>query len=46
VVTGKEEFKIISGVFKQYLYVGVYDELDTDTVPLDINLFDINAEKY
>ena len=46
VVSGKEEFKIVSGIFKQYLYVGVFDEMDIDSVPKDINLFDINKEKY
>jgi hypothetical protein len=46
VVTGKEEFKIASGIFRQYLYVGVFDELEIDSVPEEINFFDIDKEKY
>jgi hypothetical protein len=35
VVTGKEEFRLVSPVFKQNIYSGVLDELDPRDTPLD-----------
>lgn len=43
---GTENFRVISSVFKQNLYSGVYDDLLPSEVPEDINLFMVNEQKY
>jgi len=43
---GKEIVKLVSPVFKQNLYSGVYDDLHPRALPEDLSLFKINAEKY
>jgi hypothetical protein len=35
-----------SGVFKQNLYVGVYEELPTYLIPKTMNFFDINRSDF
>lgn len=35
VVTGKEEFRLVSPVYKQNIYSGVLDELDPRESPID-----------
>jgi hypothetical protein len=46
VLDGSEEFRLMSPVFKQNLYSGVYDDLKPTDVPQDINLFHVNKDKY
>jgi hypothetical protein len=46
VVDGKEHYKLMSPVFKQNLYSGVYDDLHPRALPGDLSLFDVNPEKY
>jgi len=46
VIAGQEEFRLISGVFKQNLYSGVYQDLKPSALPIDMNLFDIVEDKY
>ena len=46
VVEGMEEFKVVSSVFRQNLYSGVYDDLHPTALPEDITLFKVDAEKY
>ena len=37
---------MISPVFRQNLYMGVYDDLHPTKLPEDANLYDIDAHKY
>ena len=46
VISGKEEFRLVSGVFKQNLYSGVYQDLKPSDLPVDMNLFDIAGDMY
>ena len=39
ILSGVEEFKMISGVYKQNLYSGVYDDLMPGEIPEDIDFF-------
>ena len=43
VITGSEKFRMVSGIFKQNMYSGVYEDLD----PLDTpnNLFETDPKK-
>ena len=45
-IDGQEEFRIVSPVFRQNLYSGVYDDLHPTALPDDITFFNIDAEKY
>lgn len=45
-LSGVEEFKMISGVFKQNLYSGVYDDLMPGEIPEDIDFFSPIQDKY
>ena len=45
-VEGEEEFKLVSAVFKQNLYSGVYDDLLPSEIPEDIDFFNVNKDKY
>ena len=42
-ISGSEKFRMVSGIFKQNMYSGVYEDLD----PLDtpINLFETDPKK-
>jgi hypothetical protein len=46
VLEGSEEFRLISSVFKQNLYSGVYDDIAPTEIPDDINLFAVDGDKY
>ena len=46
VLEGKESFKMIHPVFKENVYQGVYDDLHPEDIPTDIDLFNVDAEKY
>lgn len=46
VTQGKEEFKLVSGIFKQNLYSGVFQDLNPRALPEDLNLFEIDEDKY
>jgi hypothetical protein len=43
---GQESFRLVSSVFKQNLYSGVYDDLPPTEIPEDIDLFAVNEAKY
>jgi len=43
---GSENFRVISSVFKQNLYSGVYDDLLPTEIPEDVDLFNVNESKY
>jgi hypothetical protein len=43
---GEENFRLISSVFKQNMYSGVYDDIMPKEIPDDIDLFNINEDKY
>jgi hypothetical protein len=45
-VDGTEEFRLVSGIFKQNLYSGVYQDLNPRAIPEDLNLFDVDEYKY
>ena len=45
-LNGEESFRLISSVFKQNLYSGVYDDLPPADIPDDINFFQLNEQKY
>lgn len=36
----------MSGIFKQNLYSGVYQDLNPRTIPEDMDLFHVNGNKY
>ena len=38
--------KLMSPVFSQHLYQGVFDDLKPNAIPDDIDLFNINKTKY
>ena len=46
VLSGTEQFKIVSPVFRQNLYQQVYDSLHPSEIPDDINLFQIDEDRY
>ena len=46
VLSGQEEFRLVSPVFRQNLYAGVYDDLHPTALPEDLELFSIDATKY
>lgn len=46
VIEGAEEFRLVSSVFKQNLYSGVYDDIAPTEIPEDINLFKVDTSKY
>ena len=41
---GREEFRLVSPIFRQNIYVGAFDELKPDQSP--INFFDPNISKF
>ena len=43
---GHEMFKLVSPAFRQNLYSGVYDDLHPTSLPDDITLFEVDAQKY
>ena len=42
-VSGVERFRIVSSIFKQNMYSGIYDDIDPDWTP--INLFERDPER-
>lgn len=46
VLDGQQVVKMISPVFKQNLYQGVYEDLNPTLLPEDMNFFDIKRTKY
>jgi len=46
VLVGKETIKMMSPVFKQNIYQGVYDDIHPEEIPTDVDLFNISAEQY
>ena len=45
-VAGRENFKLVSPIFKQNIYSGVYDDLNPRALPEDMTFFNPNLEKY
>jgi len=43
VISGKERFRLVSSIFKQNMYSGVYEDLDPLETP--INLFETDMSK-
>lgn len=46
VTDGEVELKLISGVFSQNMYQGVFEDLSAEQIPEDVNLYKIDKEKY
>lgn len=44
VVSGAEQVILVSPIYKQNVYSGVYDELDPTVTPIDF--FNINYDKF
>ena len=42
-VSGIERFRIVSSIFKQNMYSGIYEDIDPDWTP--INLFERDPER-
>ena len=45
-IDGMMTYKLLSPVFSQHLYQGVFDDLNPSQVPNDIDLFKIDVSKY
>ena len=43
-IAGQEEFKMVSPIFRQNLYVGVFDKYKNHETP--INFFDVDEKRY
>ena len=41
---GTEQFKLVSPIYRQNIYVGAFEELKKDETPLDF--FDVNYKAY
>ena len=46
VLDGVEQFRIVSPIFRQNIYSGVYDDLHPSEIPEDLSFFDIQEDKY
>ena len=44
VMKGKEQFKLVSPIFRQNIYVGVWDKYSEHFSPL--NFFDVDLKRY